>query len=107
MRFTDLLGESAKAHVLDFLADHPTVDFTVTEIAEKSKVSRPSVYPALRALTRTGMVSQTRHVGQSRFFKINMQHGVVQEVLRSEFRDIIDGVEATDRRHVGAQSGRR
>jgi DNA-binding transcriptional ArsR family regulator len=90
MTFTAFFGETPRNRLLDFLGDHPTSDYTITEMAEKSGISRPTVYDELPDLEETGLVVQTRKVGQSRLFKLNTGHPVVREVLTSDARAVRD-----------------
>ncbi|PSG97423.1 hypothetical protein BRD56_05755 [Thermoplasmatales archaeon SW_10_69_26] len=70
--------------MLDFLGDHPLSDYSITEMAEKSDVSRPTVYDELPELQRLGMIKQTRTLGNSRLFQIDTDHSVVQEILSQD-----------------------
>ncbi len=82
--FTDYFGETPRAKLLDFLGDHPTSDYNVTEMAVKSGSTRQTVYTALKGLVDKEMVHATRHVGQSAMYQINIQHPVVQSVLQAD-----------------------
>jgi DNA-binding transcriptional ArsR family regulator len=94
MAFTDYLGESPRAKLLDFLGDHPTSDYNITELANKSGLTRTTVYKLLDELTKVAMVRQTRHVGQSQMFTINIEHPVIQSVLRADMAAARDGRKA-------------
>ena len=89
--FTDYFGETPRAKLLDFLGDHSTSDYNVTEIASKSGLTRVTVYKTLDDLVRVKMVSQARVVGQSKMFSINMQHPVIQSVLQADMLAARDG----------------
>ena len=89
--FTDYLGDTPRAKLLDFLGDHPTSDYNVTELAAKAGITRVTVYKTLEELLRVKMVSQTRDVGQSKMFAINMQHPIIQSVLRADMLAARDG----------------
>ncbi len=92
--FTDYFGETPRAKLLDFLGDHPTSDYNVTEIASRSGLTRVTVYRALEDLVQVQMVSQTRDVGQSKMFSINMEHPVIQSVLQADMIAARDGKKA-------------
>jgi DNA-binding IclR family transcriptional regulator len=70
--------------MLDFLGDHPTSDFNITEIAQRTELSRATVYKVLDDLAAVGMVGHTRHVGQSKMYQIDVDHDVVQSILRAD-----------------------
>ena len=42
--FRDIFGNSPQTKILDFLADHPDYDYSISEISKNSLVSRPTVY---------------------------------------------------------------
>lgn len=89
--FTDYLGDTPRAKLLDFLGDHPTSDYNVTEMASKSGLTRVTVYKTLEDLVKVKMVNQTRDVGQSKMFAINMDHAVIQSVLQADMMAARDG----------------
>jgi DNA-binding transcriptional ArsR family regulator len=82
--FTDYLGPTGRAKLLDFLGDHSTSDYNVSEMAEKSGITRQTVYTALDELLALGMVRQTRVLGQSPMYRINLGHDVVKGVLKAD-----------------------
>lgn len=90
MTFTAFFGDTPRNRLLDFLGDHPTSDYTITEMAEKSGISRRSVYDEFPELEETGLVKKTREIGQSRLFKLNTDHLVVREVLTSDVNAVRD-----------------
>ena len=92
--FTDYLGDTPRAKLLDFLGDHPTSDYNVTELASKAGITRVTVYKTLDELVKVKMVSQTRDVGQSKMFSINMEHPVIRSVLQADMLAARDGKKA-------------
>lgn len=92
--FTDYLGDTPRAKLLDFLGDHPTSDYNITELAAKAGLTRVTVYKTLDGLVKVGMVRQTRDVGQSKMFAISMEHPVIQSVLKADMMAARDGERA-------------
>lgn len=82
--FTDYFGDTPRASLLDFLGDHPTSDYNITELAAKSGITRQTAYSTLEGLLEVNMVKHTRDVGQSRMFALNIDHDVIQSVLRAD-----------------------
>lgn len=89
--FVDYFGSTPRARLLDFLGDHPTSDYNVTEMAAKSGVTRQTVYTLLEDLLQVGMLRRTRNVGQSPMYAINMEHPVTQSVLQADMLLSRDG----------------
>ena len=42
--FTDIFGNAPRVRLLDFLADHPDFDYTISQMAEFAEIARPTVY---------------------------------------------------------------
>lgn len=78
------MGQNPRARLLDFLGDHPASDYNLTEMASKADMTRTTAYKALEALLRVGMIVHTRDIGQSKMYRLNTAHGVVQSVLRAD-----------------------
>lgn len=86
--FVDYFGDTPRARILDFLGDHPTSDYNKTDLAAKSGLTRQTIYDALPALLGTGMVIQTRKVGQSQMYRLNTDHDVVRSVLSADMGQV-------------------
>lgn len=80
--FTPVFGDAPHARVLDFLFEERAPDHTITEIARGSGVARPTVYKVVDDLLGEGILSETRIVGNSRFFGLNGRSRAVRELAR-------------------------
>jgi DNA-binding transcriptional ArsR family regulator len=83
--FKDIFGDSPQTKILDFLADHPDFDYSISEIAKNSKVSRPTVYKIKDILLKKGLIIQTREQGGSPLYKLNIENKIVQVMLKFDF----------------------
>jgi len=83
--FKDIFGNSPQTKVLDFLADYPDFDYSISEIANKSNVSRPTVYKVIEILLKKDLVIKTREQGNSPLFKLNLENKLVQLILKFDF----------------------
>ncbi len=92
--FIDYLGDTPRARLLDFLGDHPTSDYNITELAAKGGMTRQTAYSVLDEIVPLRMVLYTRDVGQSKMFQLNMDHPIVQSVLQADMRAARDGKKA-------------
>ena len=82
--FVDYFGDTPRGRILDFLGDHPSSDYTITEMAAKAEMTRTTAYGALAGALRVGLIVHTRTVGQSKFYKLNTDHTVVQSILNAD-----------------------
>jgi Fe2+ or Zn2+ uptake regulation protein len=80
--FKDVFGDSPQTKILDFLADHPDYDYSISEIAKHSHVSRPTVYKIIDILIDKQLVMITREQGSSSLFKLNSHNSLVGVMLR-------------------------
>lgn len=83
--FKDIFGDSPQTKILDFLADHPEFDYSISEIAKKSHVSRPTVYKIKDILIKKELIIQTREQGGSPLYKLNIENKIVQVILKFDF----------------------
>ena len=83
--FKDIFGNNPQTKILDFLADYPRFDYSITEIAEKAKVSRPTVYKIIKTLVEKKLVIKTREQGTSCLYQLNTENVLVQVILKFDF----------------------
>ncbi len=83
--FKDIFGSSPQTKILDFLADHPDYDYSISEIAKQAQVSRPTVYKVKDILLKKRLIIQTREQGNSPLYKLNLDNKLVQVILKFDF----------------------
>ena len=83
--FKDIFGSSPQTKILDFLADHPDYDYSISEIAKQAQVSRPTVYKVKDILLKKRLIIQTREQGNSPLYKLNIDNKLVQVILKFDF----------------------
>lgn len=83
---TSVLGDHPQVRILEFLATHQGFDYTITDIARHSGVSRPATYKAMARFIKSGVVVKTRKVGASQFFALDEDSPLVKPFLDMELR---------------------
>ncbi len=83
--FKNIFGNSPQTKILDFLADHPNYDYTISDIARQSEVSRPTVYKFLKKMMKEKLIIKTRNLGISSLYKLNIKNNLVQIILKFDF----------------------
>lgn len=83
--FKEIFGDSPQTKILDFLADYPRFDYSITEISEKAEVSRPTVYKVLKVLLEKKLAIKTREQGNSSLYKLNLENRLVKLMLKFDF----------------------
>jgi len=80
----EIFGKNPQTNILDFLLDHPEYDYSISEIAKHSHVSRPTVYKTIDVLLEKQLVLITRTQGNSQLFRANCDNPLVQKMLAFE-----------------------
>lgn len=106
MGFTEAWGDVPRNRLLDFLADHPGIDYSITELSTGAGISRPTVYTSLAELERLGFVRQTRTLGASRLFTLDTANALVVSVLTMDM-ERARNVATEEARHKPLPSRRR
>lgn len=85
LMFKDIFGNNPQTKILDFLADYPRFDYSITEIAQKAQVSRPTVYKIIKSLQEKKLIIKTREQGTSSLYQLNTENTLVQVILKFDF----------------------
>jgi DNA-binding transcriptional ArsR family regulator len=83
--FKDIFGNNPQTKILDFLLDHPDYDYTISDIAQNSKVSRPTTYKVIDTLLEKKLIIKTRESGQSLLYKLNLENKLVRMILKFDY----------------------
>ena len=73
--------KSPMLRVLDFLMDNESFDYSKTDIAEGSGLSRTTlskVWPRLEAIQ---LITATRTVGQAKMYRLNKQNPIAKKLM--------------------------
>src|SRR5213593_299148 len=86
--FTEVFGNAPRVRLLDFLADHPDFDYTISQMAEFADVARPTVYKLVAEMQGQDMITFTRSVGDSKFDLLNVANPRVVSMLQVDYERI-------------------
>lgn len=86
--FLLVMGDSPKNRILDFLLGEVNYDFTLKEIAIKSKVGYATIKRIWPSFIKATLVKPTRRIGKAIFYKYN-QESEIGKSLRKFYLDII------------------
>ena len=67
--FLDVMGDTPRNRILDFLISENGYDYTLKEIARESKVGYATIKRIWRPFVDHGLVRKTRKVGKAVFYK--------------------------------------
>lgn len=80
------LGDTPFLRVVDFLIGNSIFDYTKTEIAENSEISRASLYKIWPTIEKYGIVKESRKIGSATLYKLNKENLVVQELIELDLK---------------------
>lgn len=72
-RFLEVLGDSPRNKILDFLLGEINYDFTLKEIAIKSKVGYATIKRIWNNFIKSNLVKVTRRIGKAVFYTYNKE----------------------------------
>ena len=73
--------KSPMLKVLDFLMDNESFDYSKTDIAEGSGLSRTTLFKVWPRLEALELITATRIVGQAKMYRLNKQNPIVKKLM--------------------------
>jgi hypothetical protein len=67
--------------VLDFLMDNEAFDYSKTDIAEGTDLSRATLFKVWPKLEALDLITATRTVGRAKMYKLNKQNPIVKKLM--------------------------
>lgn len=97
---SDFFGNNALIRIIDFLEMHQEFDYTKAEIARNAGLSKATLYQNWNVLEKTGIVKETRRIGNGVLFKFNTENPLA--ISLENFSNAIDlaFLKAEKRSHV-------
>lgn len=88
----DLFGNSALVKILDFLLENRFWDYTKTDIAKHSEISRVQLYRVWGRVLELGLVKESRKIGATTLYMTNVGSPVMKRLstLSMEITDQIN-----------------
>ncbi|MFA4953315.1 MAG: hypothetical protein WC584_03765 [Candidatus Pacearchaeota archaeon] len=78
-------GDTPQLRVLDFLIENHFFDYPMTGIAKESNVSYNSIKVFFEQFIKSGIVINTRRVGKSEYYKLNMENEFVKNIVKLDW----------------------
>lgn len=78
-------GDTPQLRVLDFLIGFHFFDYPLTEIAKESNVSYNSLKSFFEEFILSGIVTKTRKVGKSDYYKLNIENPFVKNLIKLDW----------------------
>ena len=79
--FRQALGETPKIRVLEFLIEGRELDYSISDIAEGAEIGRTTLFRVFDDLIKTGVIVQTRQIGNAKLFRLNKSSPFVRKMV--------------------------
>ena len=84
--FMQYFGDNPRIRVLDFLMDNFALDFSLPQIAKGSNVAYTTLIELLPKLLKQEMLIETRKIGKSMLYKINLENPIVKALFAIDIK---------------------
>lgn len=79
--FRKSIGDSSKIRVLEFLIKARELNHSLSDIVEGSKIGRTTLFRLWPDLEESGVVKQTRQIGNAKLYKLNLKNPLVKKIV--------------------------
>lgn len=79
--FIEFMGDSPRIRVLDYLLTEKELDFSITDIAENSRIGRATLYRIWGDLIKYRIIVHTRDIGKAKLFKLNTENEKIKKLI--------------------------
>ena len=80
----DVIGDTVENRIIDFLIEGRGFDYTKTNIAEGSGISRPTLYKIFPQHLNEKIIIPTRIIGNVQLYMLNAKNERIQALLKLE-----------------------
>lgn len=82
----DFLGDVPIVRVIDFLIENSIFDYTKTDIAKQSGISRASLYNIWPVLEKYSIIKPNRKIGNTVLYRLNKKNSIVKQLIELDFK---------------------
>lgn len=72
--FRELLGDTPKIRVLEYLLEGRELDHSIGDIADGAGINRVTLFRMWHEIENANVVIHTRNIGNAKLFKLNMKN---------------------------------
>ncbi len=84
--FLETFGESPMVKVLDFFLTYQNFDYSKSQAAEETGISRITIENIWEKLIKAKIIVKTRTIGRAELYKINKQNPKVKALIDLDFK---------------------
>ncbi|MBL7100914.1 MAG: helix-turn-helix transcriptional regulator [Nanoarchaeota archaeon] len=101
--FLDVMGDTPRNRILDFLISENGFDYTLKEIAENSKVGYATIKRIWNQFVKNNLVKETRRVGKAVFYKYDDKTNLGKKIKAFYLDILFASLEPDKRKAVKTQ----
>ena len=75
---TEIFGNCSKVKVIDLIISHPGTEYSKTDIAKLSGISRSTLYEFIEQLEEYGIIKATKKVGNIQLYELDTNSEITQ-----------------------------
>jgi hypothetical protein len=79
--FLGVVGKSLRNEILEFFIEGRELDYPIKFVAEELEINRNTLYKVIGELISSKILVVSRKIGSSTFYRLNMQNGVVLDLV--------------------------
>ncbi len=83
--FVEMFGDSPMVRVVDFFLMYHLFDYSKSQVARETGVSRVTIEKIWSALVKNGMIVRTRVMGRAEMYRLNVGDPRVEALMRFDF----------------------
>ncbi len=84
--FLETFSESPMVKVLDFFLTYRNFDYSKSQVAEETGISRITIENIWEKLIKAKIIVKTRIIGRAELYKINKQNPKVKALIELDFK---------------------
>lgn len=79
--FIEFMGDSPTIRVLDYLLTERELDFSITDMADNSRIGRATLYRIWDNLIKHEIIAHTRDIGKAKLFRLNTENPKIKKLI--------------------------
>lgn len=83
--FVEIFGESPLIKVMDFFLMYPDFDYSKSQVAKESGISRITIEKIWNELIKKEIIVKTRESGNAELYKLNTKNSKVKILIKLDF----------------------
>ena len=98
--FIEFMGDSPTIRVFDYLLTERDLDFSITDMAKNSRISRSTLYRIWDDLIKNKIIVPTRTIGKAKLYKLNKELSVIKKLIEIDDTLILNDLKKRSKKKI-------